>query len=194
MAGVSAPVLTSMPRRFSAGSTVSYRRTLPNYPPASWTLKVYLAGALGISATVAEDGADYVVTFSASATTPLPAGAYRFEERVEDASANVYGRGQDPDLDGGMVTVTPNLAAAGAATGAFQLWAEKTVAALEANIYGAASDDVFRFSVGGRTVEIASLKDKMELLRELRIELRSRKSGGPFFRDVQARFSDRPQA
>ena len=98
---------TSEPTRLTAGDTVTWAKTLTDYPAsASWVLAYTLINAAGkITITAAASGDDHLVTVLAATTANWVAGAYTWVATVTKA-AERYTVGQ------GTVTIAPNLAAA----------------------------------------------------------------------------------
>lgn len=169
--------LTEFPTSFSAGTTVKYTRSLPDYPANDgWTLTVALRGAGAVNATVSPSGADFLVTFPATLTTGLPAGSYEWLERVTKA-------GETFDAAAGQVVVTPNVAAAGA--GELMSHEERALAALIARRDG-------RLTADQETIQVDSMaisRIPFELLERLidkyqRIVNAQRSGGAPLKRTL----------
>ena len=151
-----------LPQVFSAGETVKYRRFVPDYLPSDgWSLSLHLNGALAtLHKTGVTDGDGYIVTIDATDT--LPAGDYRFLERVSNATT-----GTAHNVGTGVVNVTLDLALA--APGACISHAERTLAVIEQQIEGKLSDDLASYSIGGRAV----VKMEAEELKKLRANYRA---------------------
>lgn len=131
--------LTAMPASFVAGTTVTYTRTLPDYPPASWDLKVTLAGASQVVVTAAASGTDFVVTFEPSNTVGFTPGAYEFEERVIQKVADAGHEKKEATVGKGPVSLERNLiTATGAAAQSFD---EKMLVAIEVKLFGRITTD-----------------------------------------------------
>ena len=172
--------LTQLPTSFAAGTTVTYTRTIPDYPAtAGWTLSLRLSGIDVLAQNATASGADYVVTLTAAATAPLHAGLYVFEERVTKG-AEVY------TVASGNVTVTANLATAGA--GDLQSWDEKTLAVVEAALAGRLTSDLESYQIAGRAVTKIPIKDLLELRNQLSARVARMKNNGGIGRRHLARF------
>ena len=160
---------TSMPTSFTAGTTLSYLRSLSDYPPDSGELTVYLAGAgVAQSVAIAEGGA-HRVTFSAAVTAKLPAGTYRFIERY------VHEDGTVVDVTSGQVLVEPDLAQA--ADGDHVSWMEKTLPIVEAAIAGRLPTGLENYSIGGHAVSKIPLQELMNIRNRLASSINMAKTG-----------------
>lgn len=149
---------TMMPATISSGTTVTYRRSLPDYPAnQGWQLTVYLAGKSILNVAAVANGPDHDVTLTATQTAALAAGVYTWVERVVKGTEKY-------DVARAVVTVLADLAAATA--GSLQSFEEKTLAVLEAAISGQLTDRVRSYQIFGRAVE----KIPMDELRSLRNE------------------------
>lgn len=152
--------LTQMPARFSAGASVTYTRTVDDYPASDgWTLKVYLAGVAGtaVEATVTTDadGRRYVVTIPGTATAALATGGYRYVERVSKTSP-----ASGPwEVGRGSVMLDPNVATGGA--GDPLQTVERAIALVTARIEGRLTTDMDSFIIAGRSVTKIPM-DKLE--------------------------------
>jgi len=81
---------TYEPRSFVAGSTISWTRSLADYPASDWTLKYFLRGPgdpLNITCTA--DGDDHAATISATLSKLAP-GEYWLQGRVENAGGEKF--------------------------------------------------------------------------------------------------------
>lgn len=101
---------TTEPTAITAGDTVAWDKTLADYPAgAGWTLSyVLVRPGARIAITSTPTGDAHRVAVAASASAGWAAGRYEWQAFVERASERfTVGRG--------VVTVAPNLAAAGPA-------------------------------------------------------------------------------
>lgn len=98
---------TSEPSRVTAGDTVTFIKSLPDYPAtASWVLSYTLINAsTKITFTASASGADHLVTVAAATTAVWAAGTYTWLAVVTKALER-YTVGQ------GSIVISPNLAAA----------------------------------------------------------------------------------
>lgn len=146
--------LTAMPAEFTAGTTVTYRRSLPSYPASAWDLTVYLTGKSAYSVIATKDGDTFVVTIPANAS--IAAGGYVLTERVTGPSGRVE------DATVASVTVRPDPATA--TPGSQQSWEEKMLQVFEDLIAGRLVKDVHSYQVDG----LAVVKMDMEMLLKYR--------------------------
>jgi hypothetical protein len=100
------PVPTSVPAKITAGDTLSWSRSLPDYPAnGGWVLKYRLINAAGkIDITAGASGADHLVSVTAATSAAYAAGTYDWQEYVEKGTER-YTTGA------GSIVVSPNLAA-----------------------------------------------------------------------------------
>jgi hypothetical protein len=145
--------LTAPPDSFSAGSTVVYRRSLPDYPAsAGFVLALHLRGPGALDVEADADGDDFVVTLKGSETADLAAGDYTWLEDVDDGS------GDGPwDVGGpGTLIVTANLRTA--APGDLQSPDEAELAQVRAQIAKILESGIQRYGVDATQVEHPDLK------------------------------------
>ena len=172
--------LTALPDVIDAGTTVTYTRTLGDFPAsAGWTLTLYLAGASIANAAGTPSGDNFIVTIPAGTTANLVAGTYHWVERVTKA-------GQVFDAASGTVVVRPNLATATA--GDFQSWAEKTLPIVEAAIAGQLDEGMAEYQIHSRAVKLIPLEELMKLRAQLTAAL-AQKRTGRFTTPVAMRFT-----
>ena len=175
--------ITNLPDQFAAGTTVSYRRRLVDFPASlGWTLRLHLAGASVLTGTAVADGDDFVVTIEASDTEgDFAAGLYKWVERVSGAGGEVYEVGR------GTVTVLSNLAEA--TEGSEQEWIERAIAMLRAHIEGRLPAGMESYQIAGRAVAKMPIKEAMSLLASLESRLAGLKNPGSFTRPVLVSFT-----
>ncbi|WP_406828124.1 hypothetical protein [Microbulbifer sp. ARAS458-1] len=132
------------PRKFIAGDSVRWSRSLPDYPPADgWALEYKLV-SLGQSHTIATTGAgtEYQVSLASADTESWAAGDYHLVPMVS----------KDTDrhsLDPIRVVVKPNPASASYDPRNFD---EKVLAELESLLQKKATADKQTVTVEGQTV------------------------------------------
>jgi hypothetical protein len=171
---------TCPPDRFSSGTTVTYRRSLSDYPADDgWVLTLYLAGKDALGKVAATDGADHVLTLTAADTGGLPAGIYSWVERVAKGGV-VY------DVGSGTVTVTANIA--GAAMGSLQSWEEKALDALRAKLASRATSDQEEIQIDGRAIKRIPIQEIAKLIAQLEQRIKMKRPGAKFGRTVLLRF------
>lgn len=140
---------TAMPASFSAGTTLTYERTVPDLPSSSygWKLSVYLAGPAEAKheAITLTNGVGTVL-IAATATADMPAGAYRWLERITENSpgTRVF------DVGAGSLEIGPNLATA--AEGSALSYEAQVLAALQAKLLGRLGTDQETLQVEGTAI------------------------------------------
>ena len=151
-----------LPQVFSAGETVKYRRFVPDYLPSDgWSLSLHLNGALAtLHKTGVTDGDGYIVTIDATDT--LPAGIYRYMERVTNGTTGEVHR-----VGSGVVNVEIDLATALA--GAMLTHPERMLLLIEAALEEKIPADLQSYSIGGRAI----VKYKPDELKKLRAQYRA---------------------
>ena len=161
---MSVDVPDNIPRVFSAGETTKFRRFVPDYLPADgWTLSLHLNGALAtLHKTAVADGDAYLIAIDPTDT--LPAGDYRYLERVSNATT-----GEACNVGSGVVNVKLDLALAPA--GACISHAERTLAIIEAQIEGKLSADLQSYSIAGRIVSKIPIDELKKLRAQYRAEV-----------------------
>lgn len=140
---------TAMPARFSAGTTLTYERTLTDLPASAygWTLSLYLAGPTEArQEDIALANGVYTVLLPASTTQDLTAGAYRWLERVKEVApgTRVF------DVASGFVTVDPDLASATGGSGVS--YEAQVLAALKAKLLDRLTADQETLQVDGTAI------------------------------------------
>jgi hypothetical protein len=103
---MSAPVPSIEPTNLTAGDTVTWSRSLADYPATqSWVLSYRLINAANkIDITAAASGADHLVTVTAATSAAWQAGTYTWQAYVTKAAERYT-------VGAGSVVIKPNLAA-----------------------------------------------------------------------------------
>jgi hypothetical protein len=148
-----------VPKLFTAGETVKFTRTFDLYQPGdNWTYTIYFNGPSAVFSQVGtvgpgSDGFDIVIT---PATLAVPAGIYRYLERVVNSTTGeVYSVGE------GVVQIELDLATAPA--GACLTFWEQTLAAIEAVLSGRITADIEHYQIAGRLVMKIPIKELMQI-------------------------------
>lgn len=80
---MSAPTLYEIPASAMAGDSLSWRKSLPDYPASAWTLTYSLINADGkITITGTADGDEHVLSAAAATTAAWDAGDYQWVATV----------------------------------------------------------------------------------------------------------------
>lgn len=174
--------LTELPAEFSAGTSVTYRRTLADYPATEWTLSLHLAGAGVLHKTAGKDGAVHVVALTPTETAALAPGSYQWVERVANSDSS-----QVLDVASGRIAVLLNVATAG--TGDGQAWIERALTAVRAAISGNLTSGMASFQIDGRAVGRFSPTELYALEEKLAARVANRRGSSPIGRPVLAQFT-----
>lgn len=84
---MSLPILHNPPHSAMAGDTLSWRKTLPDYPASVWTLTYTIINAASKMTVVATaDGDDHLVSIPAATTAAWIAGEYGWVASVSDGT------------------------------------------------------------------------------------------------------------
>ena len=165
-----ADVPTTEPTEVVAGDTLTWRRSLADYPAsAGWVLSYALVNAAGqIAISASADGDDHLVSVAAATSAAYPVGTYAWQAYVTKTTERYL-------VDSGRLTVLPNLAAQ---VGGYdnRSWAQKTVDAIE-QWMATRSPQVAEYQINGRAMkyweDAKLLATRTALLAEIR-----RESGG----------------
>ena len=101
---MTATVPTIEPDSVVSGDTITWSRTLADYPAGTWTLKYRLINADGkIEITATASGTDHLVSVSSETSANYATGTYTWTAWVEKT-------GERHTVAGGTMTVAPNIA------------------------------------------------------------------------------------
>lgn len=157
-----------MQKTLYAGDTLKQVVSSADYPAYDgWSLKgrfapVGTGTAVTVTATAAEDGADYVLTVPASTTGGWAAGNWQYALFVELAE-------ERHTIEVGNIDVLANPANASAGVDT-RSHVKKTLDALESMIEGKASSDVQNYTINGRSLAHYSIPDLLMLRDKYRAE------------------------
>lgn len=151
-----ATVPTTEPLSVFAGDTLTWKKTLTNYPAsAGWTLRYRLINAAAkIDIIAAASGDDHLVTVAAATSTAYAAGTYDWQSYVTNAGGERY------TIEQGSMDVLANWA--GAAAGLeTRSTAQQILDVLEAQWLKAATNRayVFEYQVAGRKMKFATRQE-----------------------------------
>jgi hypothetical protein len=100
---------TIEPATIVAGDTLTWQKSLADYPADTWTLKYRLLNATGkIDITATASGTDHLVSVSSATSAAYTAGDYDYLCWVEKGTGPTAER---VSVASGRITVKPNLAA-----------------------------------------------------------------------------------
>lgn len=147
---------TTEPASVVAGDTITWKRTLADYPAGTWTLKYRLintAGKIDISASA--DGTDHLISVSTTTSAGYTAGDYTWTAWVEKTGERVT-------VGGGTITVEPNIAALStldARTDAAKIRDQLKTAYVS---YTASNGHVSEYEIAGRRMKYRSAAEILE--------------------------------
>lgn len=177
---MSHPIPNQVPKTLRAGDTVTWRRTLPDYPAGEgWSL-VYTMVKLyqQITLTATPDGNDHLVESPVATTSNWAPGIYAWIERaIQDGKAYT--------VDTGVLEILPGFAAATNGLDA-RSHAQKTLDALEAWIESR-DMGVAEYQIGDRMLKSIPIRDLLLLRDRYRREVRD-ESGKKVSGRVMVRF------
>jgi hypothetical protein len=152
---------TTEPARVRAGDTVTWRKTLADYPPGEgWTLYYRLINATAkVDITATNDNDTHLVSVAKTTTDDWVAGDYTLIAWVASATERV-------SLPGGRITILPDLAAVAAAGYDSRTQAKKMLDAIDAALLSLSSGE--RLAVVEAEVAGRRLKYNIDGLMKLR--------------------------
>jgi len=152
-----------MPPRFALGGNLTFNVSLPAYPASDdWVLHhrlVLTAGTGVVTFAAGAHFAEHAVNVPAATTAGWAAGHY--------AWASWVARGSDVhDVATGETTLLPNPRTA---SGSLDLRSENQIALdnVRATLRGTASENVLRYTIGGRQLEHYAMRDLLLLETKL---------------------------
>lgn len=159
---------TTEPSSVYAGDTVTWTKSLTDYPAPTYTLAYALVRDGGsISITASASGADHLVSVSAATSAAWVPGTYQWTAYVTSGSARYT-------VETGEIVIKPNPAAGGYDT---RSYARRMLDAIEALLEGRATSDVSSYSIGGRSLSKMSALELVQWREKFRREAESEKAG-----------------
>jgi hypothetical protein len=143
-----------VPALFTAGETVKFTRTFDVYEAPDWAYTIYFNGPSSVFSKAASTGPDGFDVTLTPTDLAVPAGIYRYIERVVNSSTGeVYTVGQ------GVVQIELDLATAPA--GACLTFWEQQLAIVEAALANRLTIDQQSYQIAGRAVVKIPIKELM---------------------------------
>lgn len=160
---MSADIPALEPQTFHAGDTVTWKRSIADYPAdGGWTLKYALVKAnVRIQIASTADGQDHLVAVSAAVSALYEAGEYQWNAFVENALAT-----ERFMIGAGALEIKQNYNAMAAGYDA-RSWVKITLDAIRARLSGDASTAQLNRRVGDMTVGEMPLKDLLDIEGDL---------------------------
>lgn len=152
---MAADIPTIEPETIRAGDTLKFTKRLPDYLPATWTLKYSLnktGSRYTITATDNGDGT-HLVNVAAATTANYPAGVYKWQAYVESGSERYT-------IATGTLDVKADLSASGLDT---RSHVKKVLDAIEAVIENRATLDQQSYTIGNRSLQRMAVDELLKL-------------------------------
>lgn len=149
---------TTEPVSITAGDTLTWQRTLSDYPAGTWTLKYRLINASAkIDISSSASGTDHLVSVSAATSTAYLAGTYTWQAWVEQTGERVT-------VGTGTITVLPNIAALNTldARSDAAVIVDQLMAAYKT--YTASQGNVAEYEIAGRRLKYRSSAEILDQL------------------------------
>lgn len=157
-------VLDDIPAKIVAGDSLSWKKSLSDYPASTWTLTYRLLNnQKKIEIEADADGDDHLVEIPIDTSDDYTVGDYRYFAHVSDGTERYK-------VDEGLVEVVPdyeNLESLDVRT-----HAGKVLEALEAVIEGKASADQLTYSIAGRSISRYSPDEIIQWREHYRAEVK----------------------
>lgn len=173
------------PSRFVAGSTVTWKKLLYDFPASlGWVVKYFLRGPSRLDITCTADGDEHVAIIEASDSAKLKPGRYWMQGRVEkDGEKHVFTAGM---LE---LEVVPGLDAESANVD-LRSQAERIVAEIDDLIERSTGGDTFEYEVEGHRKKNYTRTELLELRKTYQRKVNSERrrkrmaAGGEFFQTI----------
>ena len=133
------------PATIVAGETVKWRKSLPNYPPATWTLTYEFRGVGTFTITTTTDGSYHLANVDEAVSGLYVAGRYTWDSFVSDGSDRFR-------VGHGEAIVQADLADAVAGYDG-RTFARRMLDAIEATIQGRATKETDEIWIGDRKLK-----------------------------------------
>lgn len=162
------PIPTTEPEEFTAGDTVKFYRTVPDYSPDDgWELSYALVIDGQLVEWTSSDNGDgrFLVEVAAADTASYTAGVYQWQAYVTSGAERYR-------VDEGSTTVRQNFAAHSSGLDARSHF-RKTLDALEALMEGKATKDQLSYSIGGRSIQRMTMSEVLEAMSYYRRKVKA---------------------
>lgn len=181
-------VPTIEPEAIQAGDTLTFSKSLPDYPAdQSWVLTYYLvkesSAGTGLNFAASASGSDHLVTVAATTTAAWTAGNYRMIGRVSKD-------GEKYTVYEGSVTILPDLASAAD----FRSHAKKVLDAIETALETVASAGWAELEVEGfrgkrfNHSDLLTLRDRYRAEYQRELDAKRAAAGLPSRSRILTRF------
>ena len=147
------------PLYFTAGDTVEWTKTLPDYPVSdNWVLSYHFVGASIFSVTGTNDGSNHKIIIPASTSGTYAAGDYRYQAYVTKS-------GIRKEIADGFITINLNFATITTPSDQ-RSHVKKVLDSIEAVIEGRATEYDTSYSIAGRSLSKMSLDELIKARHE----------------------------
>jgi len=162
-------VLSNIPKKITAGESVSWSVTLDDFPAsAGWVVTYTLVKSdTRIQIVSTANGINHLVEIPYTTTADYTAGEYRYQAHVSNAVERYQ-------VATGIIEVLPDFATKTTGHDA-RTWLEIAIDALEAAIEGRASKTQLQQSINGIQVQHLDLNDQLTALSRLKRILAGKK-------------------
>jgi len=180
---------TTEPKEIVAGDTVTWKKTLSDYPATEYTLKYNIIGVSSANYSVEStaDGTDHSITIPAATSADFVAGDYKWFSYVIDIGDTVRYSIASGSL---VIKADPTTATDS------RSHVKKTLDAIESVIEGTASKEDESYSIAGRSLsrrsleELTSLREKYLALYQRELQEERVANGESTGRTVKVRFTN----
>ena len=167
---MSLPIPNIEPATITAGDTITWSRTLPDYPAsAGWVLHYALRGTTAINITGSASGDNHLINISATVSAAYTDGIYTGQGYVVNGNSRVT-------VFSGTITIKPDLVNVAAGYDG-RSHVKRVLDALEATLEGRATSDQLKLSIDGTAIERCTWEDVQKFragyLREYQKELQA---------------------
>ena len=160
---------TTTPLQITAGNSVSWLISLPDYPAgAGWTITYYLlnaAGAIDFSSSAEND--DHSFDIAAATTAEWTAGAYKYTALASDGTDR-------HTVESGNIEILPDPATQETFDG--RSHAEIVLANIETVLEGKATADNLKYEINGRSLEKYPWSELVQMRSHYRAEVAAEKT------------------
>jgi len=147
-------------KKLVAGDRWKWTFTSADFPATGWKLTYFFRGASKLDVVSVASGADHQLNALPADTGALEPGSYAWQAVVE----NLADATERYELARGMVEILPNISKAGPGSGLdFRSQNRRTLDNIRKVIEGTATREERQYQIGGRSLEVRSIKELTEL-------------------------------
>jgi hypothetical protein len=163
---MSLPILSIEPAVITAGDTITWSRSLPDYPASGgWVLHYALRGPVAIDVTAAAGiGSEHLVTITALISASYTDGVYTVQGYVTNGTSRVT-------IYSGQIIIQPDLVQAAAGYDG-RSHVKRVLDSIEAVIEGRASKGDQQITIDGTTLVKMTATELLDLRTRYNVEYR----------------------